>query len=146
MRSVPVSLGNTVFIHSCWGSGPNQVPNLRISTRQSGLLPVMNMKKAHDKSATWVCGTCRSRKVINYHNGGLRREVTVELVTQLNEMLTPGGSELHAVFSTKTRDPAPAERRSRCALHNFQRPPMDARAWGVAVIGASFSGSCCRIS
>jgi hypothetical protein len=51
-----------------------------------------------------------------------------------------------AVFSTKTRDPAPAERRSRCALHNFQRPPMDARAWGVAVIGASFSGSCCRIS
>ena len=39
------------------------------------------------KSATWVCGTCRSRKVINYHNGGLRREVTVELVTQLNEML-----------------------------------------------------------
>jgi hypothetical protein len=32
------------------------------------------------------------------------------------------------------------------ALHNFQRPPMDARAWGVAVIGASFSGSCCRIS
>jgi len=23
---------------------------------------------------------------------------------------------------------------------------MDARAWGVAVIGASFSGSCCRIS
>jgi hypothetical protein len=22
------------------------------------------------KSATWVCGTCRSRKVINYHNGG----------------------------------------------------------------------------
>src|SRR3984893_9663216 len=87
MRSVPVSLGNTVFIHSCWGSGPNQVPNLRISTRQSGLLPVMNMKKAHDKSATWVCGTCRSRKVINYHNGGLRREVTVGLVTQLNEML-----------------------------------------------------------
>jgi hypothetical protein len=51
-----------------------------------------------------------------------------------------------AVFSTKTREPAPAERRSRCVLHNFQRPPMDARAWGVAVIGASFSGSCCRIS
>jgi hypothetical protein len=44
-------------------------------------------KKDATKSATWVCGTCRSRKVINYHNGGLRREVTVELVTQLNEML-----------------------------------------------------------
>jgi hypothetical protein len=44
-------------------------------------------KKDATKSATWVCGTCRFRKVINYHNGGLRREVTVELVTQLNEML-----------------------------------------------------------
>jgi hypothetical protein len=44
-------------------------------------------KKRRTKSATWVCGTCRSRKVINYHNGGLRREVTVELVTQLSEML-----------------------------------------------------------
>src|ERR1700730_12501765 len=43
--------------------------------------------QTHAKSATWVCGTCRSRKVMNYHNGGLRREVTVELVTQLNEML-----------------------------------------------------------
>src|ERR1700730_16290432 len=49
-------------------------------------------------SATWVCGTCRSRKVINYHNGGLRREVTVELVTQLNDMLTPGASKIPAVF------------------------------------------------
>jgi hypothetical protein len=52
-----------------------------------GYFRKLDDKKDATKSATWICGTCRFRKVMDYHNGGLRREVTVELVTQLNEML-----------------------------------------------------------
>jgi hypothetical protein len=64
------------------------------------------------KSATWVCGTCRSRKVIITTTVGIRREVTVELVTQLNEMLKC--SSLSST-STRTRKGRRLNRRSPCS-------------------------------